>query len=946
MRIFRNLFGNWKTRVPLALLTAVALWVGGALIKPQRVRSQTAPGVPDFSAQFRIEVGFKDAQGKDWKGKIDVTGGEIAGLRGWRFSRKDEASNDGSFEFHTKIGPLENQLLKEHLYGQTGWQDPNGRRLIPEGVIVRLRGSSAARITFDSDAGKFSFNTADVKYGVSVTLLDGNATVERLPVEQRLSEEGVMDDFPAMTIAPNGERWTAWVSYKDKADEVIVSGAGQLHHVSGRGDHHGPAIAADGSGAVHVVYSRKEGDTYQLFEAVRSHGSWSKPQRLTTNSGSDLWPALVSDGKQKLALVWQGFRNNQSVILAKLWDGKGWGEETRVSEGSGSAWAPAAVFGSGKLWIAWDSYDTGAYQIYVRRFGGPVERVTHGDYFSVRPSLATMPSGTPVVAWEESGPLWGKDFSWIFDQRGTVLYKDRRIRVAYREASDWREFPSSVAEAVPASIRRYVQQPQLATDEHGRLYMSFRIRTSANNARYDFWSAGGHWRSFLTSYDADHWTPAIPLPESLGRNSMRTAVALHDGKINVVWATDARAWPGDHYGDLDIFATVLDAKARPANLAGGKVLVAPAPPAKSMHPHENEDVRRIRAYRYNVNGKTYRIVRGDLHRHTELSNDGAGDGMLEDLYRYELDSVAFDFGYVSDHQMGSDEEYNWWITQKSNDMYYMPHRFVPMYGYERSVWWPNGHRNVVWAQRGEPVLKIGPAERDGKADSGPIIYPYLAQTHGIAISHTSATDQGTDWRDNNPDLEPLVEIYQGYATNSEAPGAPRVWHAGETSQHGPARPAGFVWNAWAKGYKLGVEASSDHISTHISYSCILVEDYTRQGILDAIRKRHAYAATDSIVMDFRIEGVKGGTAMMGDIVDSTQKPKLVAKIMGTAPIKHVDVIKNNKYIHKLDPNRQDVDFQYVDEAIQPGESYYYVRAIQTDGQVVWSSPIWVRYQAQ
>ena len=87
-----------------------------------------------------------------------------------------------------------------------------------------------------------------------------------------------------------------------------------------------------------------------------------------------------------------------------------------------------------------------------------------------------------------------------------------------------------------------------------------------------------------------------------------------------------------------------------------------------------------------MNGKSYRILRGDLHRHTELSGDGAGDGMLDDLYRYTLDAAAMDYAHVGDHQMGNDEEYSWWITQKSNDLYYMPERFVPLYGYERSVW--------------------------------------------------------------------------------------------------------------------------------------------------------------------------------------------------------------------------------------------------------------------
>jgi hypothetical protein len=330
-----------------------------------------------------------------------------------------------------------------------------------------------------------------------------------------------------------------------------------------------------------------------------------------------------------------------------------------------------------------------------------------------------------------------------------------------------------------------------------------------------------------------------------------------------------------------------------------------------------------------------------LHRHTELSGDGAGDGLLDDLYRYTLDAAAMDYAHVGDHQMGNDEEYNWWITQKSNDLYYMPERFVPLYGYERSVWWPNGHRNVIWTERGKPVLKIGAPEAKGAANSGPILYPYLRETNGIATSHSSATEQGTDWRDNDPQLEPMVEIYQGFESSYEHAGAPRSWKQGEALVHQGERPAGYVWNAWAKGYKLGVQSSSDHISTHSSYACILVEQFTRQGLVDAMRKRHTYAATDAIVMDFRASTAEG-TFLMGDIFDSKSQPKLEVNVLGTAPIKQIDVIKNNTYVYKINPGQKTAHFEYRDTAIAPGENYYYVRAEQTDGQLAWSSPIWIR----
>lgn len=61
--------------------------------------------------------------------------------------------------------------------------------------------------------------------------------------------------------------------------------------------------------------------------------------------------------------------------------------------------------------------------------------------------------------------------------------------------------------------------------------------------------------------------------------------------------------------------------------------------------------------------------------------------------------------------------------------------------------------NTFFAQRGNRELPISREENAGNVNSGPILYPYLRER--------TASDQGTDWRDNDPQLEPLVEIYQG-----------------------------------------------------------------------------------------------------------------------------------------------------------------------------------------
>lgn len=51
--------------------------------------------------------------------------------------------------------------------------------------------------------------------------------------------------------------------------------------------------------------------------------------------------------------------------------------------------------------------------------------------------------------------------------------------------------------------------------------------------------------------------------------------------------------------------------------------------------------------------------------------------------------------------------------------------------------------------------------------------------------------------------------------------------------------------------------------------------------------------------------------------------------------------KNNKYVCTTQPNEQEVTFSYMDTDAQPGVNYYCIRAIQDDGQIAWSLPIWV-----
>jgi hypothetical protein len=147
---------------------------------------------------------------------------------------------------------------------------------------------------------------------------------------------------------------------------------------------------------------------------------------------------------------------------------------------------------------------------------------------------------------------------------------------------------------------------------------------------------------------------------------------------------------------------------------------------------------------------------------------------------------------------------------------------------------------------------------------------------------------------------------------------------------------GMVWNALAKGYRLGTTSSSDHGSTHISYSLVYTPKNDREAILDSIRKRHTYGSTDNLIVEAWANG-----HFMGDEFTTSERPSLQFKVRGTAPIPRIDLVRNNQYIYTSSPEKREAEINYVDMEAKPGLNYYYFRVQQEDGEIAWASPIWI-----
>ena len=777
------------------------------------------------------------------------------------------------------------------------------------------------------------------------------------------------DDSPTLAVCPDGTAWVAWLSFEGSRDDVVIRQYtnghwGALQWVPATsGDNWLPQAGCDARNRAWVVWSQQADRNWDIYARSFDPAAqqWGQAQRISNDAQPDVNPRIASDGKGKLAAVWQGFRSGHSNIFTSAFDGERWSRETHVTNTAANDWEPAAAFdSSGHLWVVYDSYRNGNYDVFAAQVGGPEIPVAHSPRFETRATVAADTSGRIWVAWEEGGSNWGKDNGYrIRDRSGKPLGGVRAPRIACFAEGKWQ---TTEAPLQPAFGPGNTYQPHVFSDGKGSVWLMAKKRLNPAQGAAN----RGFWEYYVTHFDGSSWSKATAVPNSKGRSSTRLSAALlNDGSLLTAWSTDNRLASFYHRPQRQqVYAGSLPA---PTPTANAKLAALTAPPEdqdyKPVHPNEIADLQNIRAYRSDVDGQQMRIVRGDFHRHTELSWDGGGtaDGNLQDFYRYMIDVASMDFGASTDHQGGA-WPYWWWYTQKMTDMYHVPGAYVPIFGYERSATYPFGHRNVFFANRsdsrvtpfhlkagapgfGIPAQAIGDEPGVGSGDltedDTRLLYEEVRPRRGLVIPHTTATRMGTSWGDNDPALEPVVEIFQGARTNYEQLGAPFAADEQKDAQHiqnAGYEAAGFVNNAWAKGYKLGIITSSDHGSTHISYALVYTNDYTRQGILDAIHKRHTYGAMDNIILDVRM-----GKHFMGDEFALKKAEPIHVRVRAPRTVARVDIIKDSQVIYSAEPKQQSVDLDFLDKGDVAGRHYYYVRLQQDDALLAWSSPFFVNY---
>ena len=277
---------------------------------------------------------------------------------------------------------------------------------------------------------------------------------------------------------------------------------------------------------------------------------------------------------------------------------------------------------------------------------------------------------------------------------------------------------------------------------------------------------------------------------------------------------------------------------------------------------------------------TRRIYWGDTHGHSGFAE---GIGTPDRFMTWARDDARLDFVTHSEHDIWMDDA-EWEVLRANVTRYTEEGSFVAYLGYE---WTASnllgGHHNVLFR---DPAGRARiPVQRFPTLSS---LYQGLRSRHDagdvVVIPHAH---QAGDYRTSDPALEPLVEIM---------------------SQHGS-----FEWFARMylnHGHQVGFTAASDNHLSQPGYSAplggslsqrgglgaVLAPTRTRDAIFDAMKDLSTYATTgERIILAFSVND-----ADMGERAPFAEVRRITGRVVGTAPIDTITVVRNGELIWERD----------------------------------------------
>lgn len=370
----------------------------------------------------------------------------------------------------------------------------------------------------------------------------------------------------------------------------------------------------------------------------------------------------------------------------------------------------------------------------------------------------------------------------------------------------------------------------------------------------------------------------------------------------------------------------------------------------------------IKCFPENNKNLFWGLLHGESDRFDSTEN-------IESCMRHFRDDKAYNFFGVSPFESQEETPNDMWkfISQNVTD-FNEEDRFTTFLGFQ----WEGdpkteGLRQIIYAKDNKPVLR----KKDLKNNTLKKIYKSFSPKEIISIpSFTMAQRTEYNFDNFDPDFERVVEIYNawGSAEGSKKEGNPLPIHSNGPSGTKESME-GSVQKALLRNCRFGFVAGglddrgvfadlfeSDQEQYSPGLTGIVAPTHTREALAEALYQRSCYATTgERMIVGLYLAGIP-----MGKETSTAEKPGLSVNrhlsgyAAGTSKLKRVDLIRNGVILQSFTTDTYHLEFTYDDmEPLEkvcinakdkkPIFTYYYLRVMQEDGHIAWSSPIWVDY---
>jgi len=339
----------------------------------------------------------------------------------------------------------------------------------------------------------------------------------------------------------------------------------------------------------------------------------------------------------------------------------------------------------------------------------------------------------------------------------------------------------------------------------------------------------------------------------------------------------------------------------------------------------------------------YSIFWGDLHTHSAISCDVKRTERSEmrpkDMLRFGREGSCLDFMALTDHHFQEERDRDramsceeWEETVQAVDAATAEGDFVAIAGYE--------HR----CRRGDTVALFG-RHPTYEEITDPAVAPVeelwagLRHRDVLTMPHFHNPGRLPEGEWIAPDeiaCEPAMEVFSCHgrfdvAGHDGMPLAPPAIKSLRADRNGQ-------WML-ERGHRYGIMCSSDgHKGRPGTNGLVAVyaKDLTRKAIFEALRNRRCYGTTNARIRLL----FTANDRLMGSELRTGGGCAFRVQVSGTGPLSHIDVIRNGELHKRFRPEGPDFTEEWRQEPSRESACWR-VRAVQADGEMAFSSPIWI-----